>query len=270
MNSFYYSIPTKENPRDVEGTVICLETFSNYSARRAKRGDILELLAGQNVSNEDGIAYVRWDHDVKNWIDFGSMVIRSSNISVCNSIWNEVENIQTDYRKFHLLRPTTFYHPKAIPPPINYAIHVDDNIHQKIDNLTHTQKEKLLYNTAKKSKWQQCAVSYDAITQNKGRVLRKPTRDNMVSGRCVDYDTRIAADTRKYNTEGPSRIDIPVPADIKINTGQPQGQYQGHIENVSISRGKPIENFWQDAPKGYFEDNEEYFDDEIDLAEDDE
>jgi len=103
----YYSVPSKQYPRDIEGTIIELETFSNYANKKIKSGDILELLAGRGSSCEDGVARIRWDHDVKSWIDFGTMIIRSSNINICNNIWKEYEDIRFDTRPYHRLQSQT-------------------------------------------------------------------------------------------------------------------------------------------------------------------
>ena len=108
LSKYYYTIPTKHLPHNIEGVVLNIETFSRYATKHYKEGAILELLAGNDVSCEDGVARIRWDHDVKTWLDFGTMIIRSSNnISRCKNIWKEYEDVTFDNRKYHELKPIT-------------------------------------------------------------------------------------------------------------------------------------------------------------------
>ena len=121
LNRCFYTNGTPQTPLDVEGTVLFIETHSTYVRDLVKRGDTLKILCTYELELANTYALVRWDNDVKYWVPSGVLVLRSSKLSRCKTIWdNEIAIAESTV-------PFAELNPESNPPKANFSKWTDDN-----------------------------------------------------------------------------------------------------------------------------------------------
>ncbi len=101
----HFDAPQKTIPLDIEGTCIQVDTRgSRYQDKQFKNGKILEMIFGEEGDLD---IWVRWDNDTKAHMYPGSMLHRSSNATMCVSIWKPypTQGLQHDNRHYSELHP---------------------------------------------------------------------------------------------------------------------------------------------------------------------
>ncbi len=99
-STVWYPKPKKFIPLEVEGTCLWVDTYGTKRYEQMwKDGKILELI----FNEEDPTIRVRWDNDVKAIMQAGSLIYRSSIVSMCANIWKPWSTIHVDTRE--LLHP---------------------------------------------------------------------------------------------------------------------------------------------------------------------
>ncbi len=114
LNRCFYNNGTPETPLDVEGTVLFIETHSNYVKGLIKQGDVLEILCTYELELDDTYALVRWDNDVKYWIPSGVLALRNSKLSRCKTIWSNGPTITESTIPFSELSPESSVHEPSL------------------------------------------------------------------------------------------------------------------------------------------------------------
>jgi len=99
-STVWYPKPKKFIPLEVEGTCLWIDTYGTRKYEQMwKDGKILELI----FNEEDPTIRVRWDNDVKAIMQSGSLIYRSSIVSMCDNIWRPWSAVHIDTRE--LLHP---------------------------------------------------------------------------------------------------------------------------------------------------------------------
>lgn len=217
--------PSCNKPIDVEGTIYGIQTLNYTTSKLAEQRQISELLNSNNT-----IALVRWDNDYKSAIPISSLIIRSSEINYCRSIWdNEKPTIKSDTRPYEELMPTT-----------TSLLNVKNQTNKYEKLMLNDIAKK--YNLEKKENKQYINVVGASTSKTKKRHKSKWDKFNTfdqepaneafikIANKYTDYEKFAVYNHSLINMEDTSSVDVPEDVENPCCSTHPVEEIRGEIE----------------------------------------